>query len=391
MKCPQCGREIKDNETFCPGCGWRVVRDDKPDPNNTNGDAPQYRAPQNPFAQPKKERSKAGRVIFAVVSVLLYISLLFGCQSCVMSGYMTSLMMEEGVAAELTQEAALAQAERLIEATNEKIVLILLIANLTTILVICMLFHLRRKSPAKEMGLHFVNPLRFVTFAAFGTALNIFVSVTLSILPLPESVLEAFDTQYAGMYGNAPLIVEIFSVAVVAAIAEELVFRGIGMTRLTPVLGRVGAVVVSAVLFGLSHGTPIAVGYAVVLGIIFGFLYARFDSVYPTIVCHVFFNLTSYWLGEVTGDNVMLTLGLYVISIALILWCAYRMFIRYPTFNDMLADRDGRIPPINEEERAIMARMRKIQSGEESMDVEKVEDLERKWEENRKNYKENKK
>lgn len=384
MKCPRCGREIKDNETFCPGCGWRVDKNGQMNPESM------YES-QNPFLQPKRERSRAGRVFFAVISVILYISLLFGCQSCVMGGYMTSRMMEEGIASELSEEALLAQTERLLEAVNEKIVLILLIANLTAILLICLLFHLRKKSPMREMGLHFVNPFRFITFAVFGTALNIFVSVTLSILPLPQSVLEAFDSQYAGMYGNEPLIVEIFSVAVVAAIAEELVFRGIGMTRLTPVLGRVGAVIVSALLFGFAHGTPIAVAYAALLGILFGFLYARFDSVLPTMICHIFFNLTSYWLAEVTGDNGMLTLGLYVISIALILWCAYRIFIRFPTFNDMLADREGRIPTINEEEREIMARLHQLQKGEDAVDVEEVEELERRWEENRKNYNKNKK
>lgn len=382
MKCPRCGRELRDNESFCPGCGLKMAEQRQPDPENY--------AQQNPFAMPKKERSKAGRVIFAIVSVLLYICLMFGCQSCVMSGYMTSLMMEEGIIAEISEEALVNQAERIIEATTEKTVHILLVANLLTILIICLLFHLRRRSPTKEMGVHSVNPVRFFNFAVFGCALNIFVSITLSLLPLPESILEAFDSQYAGMYGGSSILLEIFSVAIVAAITEELIFRGIGMTRLTPVLGRGGSVLVTAVLFGLAHGTPVAIGYASVLGILFGLLYTRYDSVLPTMICHIFFNLTSYWLAELTEDNPLLMLGLYILSIALILWCVYRIFVRYPTFNDMAFDREGRISPINEEERAIIERVRALQNSEETPAVEEIESLALQWEENRKNYKKNK-
>lgn len=337
----------------------------------------------------RKTPSKAGKIVRAFIAVLLFIGLMFGCQSCVMSGYMTSLMMQEGVAAEMNEEAVLRQMERIIEATNGKMVQILLIANLLTILLICLLFHLRRKNPAKEMGILHVNPFRLPTFALFGAALNVFVSLTLSFIPLSESVLESFDSQYSSLYGETSIFWEILSVAVVAGIVEELIFRGIAMSRLKPVIGTAGAVIVSALLFGISHGTPIAVAYATVLGIVFALLYNAFESTVPTIVCHVCFNAASYALALVPADKPMILLGLYVLSIGVILWCIYRMFVRRPTFNDMVSDKYRRIKPINEEENRIITRVQEIQkSGElDENTIDEMEELQKQWEENRKRSK----
>lgn len=395
MKCPQCGRELQNNETFCPGCGCRVENSSD---NRQSGEQPQnpnnqsqypYDTPPYPPVYRRNPPSKIGKTVRAFIAVLLFVGLMFGCQSCVMSGYITSLMLHEGVAVDMDADALIRQTEHYIEATNEKIVQILLIANLLTIFIICLLFRMRGKEPVREMRILSVNPFRLPTFALFGVALNIFVSVTLSFIPMPESVLESFDSQYSSLYGETSVALEIFSVAVVAGVVEELIFRGLAMSRLKPVIGRGGAVIVSAVLFGLAHGTPIAIGYALVLGIIFALLYEAFDSVIPTMVCHVFFNATSYALALVPEEKSVLLLGLYVLSIAAIIWCSYRMFVRRPTFNDMIIDKSHRIKPINEEEARIIARVNEIQSSGEIDErlIDEVEELQRLWEENRKRRK----
>lgn len=392
MKCPRCGRELQPNETFCPGCGWRI--ENSSDGQDNQQQTPQHNLPPYVFRMPpKKQPSRFERIFRAVIAVLFYAFIMVCCQSCVMSGYMSSIMLREGVA--IDYDAIMNQAQRLIEAVNEKSVQILLVANLITILLLCAIFHLRRKNPAKEMGLFFVNPFRIPTFALFGASLNVFVSVTLSFIPLPESVLDAFEGQYSTLYGGTSVLLEIISVAVVAGIVEELIFRGIAMSRLKPVIGTVGAVIVSAVIFGISHGTPIAIGYATVLGIVFGLIYNAFESAVPTIVCHVFFNATSYALALVPEDKGMLLIGLYILSIGAIFWCVYRIFIRRPTFNDMVVDKYHRIKPLNEEEANIISRVQEIQKSDMNMLDESLMDeiieLEERWKANRENNKKSRK
>ena len=48
----------------------------------------------------------------------------------------------------------------------------------------------------------------------------------------------------------------ILSVAVVAPIAEELLFRGIGVSKIRKTLGAVPAVLIASVLFAAAHGEP---------------------------------------------------------------------------------------------------------------------------------------
>ena len=370
MKCPKCGHENTDDCRFCVSCGAPLTE-------NTSGKGnggeqqqpphipvqPDYSSANAPYGRPyqKKQPSKFKQTLKAVCSVLLFVILMFVSQSCVMTGFMTSTMMNDG-----TVNAATAgldfltpeYIESMMNAVYENMVMILLISNLITLLVICLIFRLRRKKPTEEFALYFINPKRLVEFALLGTALNIFVSVTLSFLPLPESVVESFETQYSSLYGSN-LGLEILTVALVGPILEEIIFRGIAMTRLEPVIGPRAAVILSAVIFGFAHGTPIAVGYAFFVGLILALIYERCHSILPTIVCHVFFNLTSYWLPE---DNDTMVIVLYIVSIVLLVFLIYSTMVNYPRFDDILADTAGRIRADDPEGQRIIDECRRVRN-----------------------------
>lgn len=79
------------------------------------------------------------------------------------------------------------------------------------------------------------------------------------------------------------------SVAVVAPIAEELTYRGLGISLLLP-FGTVVAVVVTGVLFGLSHGLVVGLPVLTIFGLVIGWLRVRTDSIYPPMILHGIFN-----------------------------------------------------------------------------------------------------
>jgi membrane protease YdiL (CAAX protease family) len=78
-------------------------------------------------------------------------------------------------------------------------------------------------------------------------------------------------------------------VALVAPIVEELAYRGLGFTLLER-WGRWVAVVVTAVLFGASHGLIEGLPVLTVFGILIGWLRSRTGSVYPGMLVHGAFN-----------------------------------------------------------------------------------------------------
>jgi membrane protease YdiL (CAAX protease family) len=79
------------------------------------------------------------------------------------------------------------------------------------------------------------------------------------------------------------------AVAVVAPIVEELTYRGLGFSLLAP-YGTVVAVVVTGALFGVAHGLLVALPILVIFGLVVGWLRAKTESVYPSMILHGIFN-----------------------------------------------------------------------------------------------------
>ncbi len=323
------------------------------------------------------ERPRTG-AFSAVLHALYYVFIFFSCQYIVIMGYMMSLMTGSGAVISLDETALLSLMDQVLSQT----VMITLISNLLTILVICLLQTIRMRKPAEEFRLRPVNFMRIPTFLLFGASLNVFVSGTLSFLPLPEEIVAVFEDKYAGYYGGAPLWLEILSVAVVTGITEEIVFRGLVNSRLSRGMQTGTVIMVSSVIFGLAHGVLLAVVYSALLGMVFSLLYEKFRSVIPSILAHVAFNATSYLLAALDERWI---LPLYLFSIAAVLYCTYRLFFRRPTFYDVAADMVGEYPLRDNVEREIIDEIRRMQE-DGDISPEALERLAEAWEENEKKY-----
>jgi membrane protease YdiL (CAAX protease family) len=78
-------------------------------------------------------------------------------------------------------------------------------------------------------------------------------------------------------------------VAVAAPIVEELTFRGLGYSLLSP-FGSGIAIAATGVLFGLMHGFVVALPIFVIVGLVLGWVRMRSGSVYPGMLMHGAFN-----------------------------------------------------------------------------------------------------
>ncbi len=300
-RCSNCNRVFPDSAQYCMGCG---------------GELEHYQPPE----------SKMGKAVKGFVKAICYIFLMAGIQNVISVAFLTSVMLSDptvlGSMAAGTLDAA-ALTEQMTVLMLENITMLLLVSNLVTVLIISLFFTLRKKNPFHEMMLRPVKWSILPVCALYGIALNIFISVTMSFLPLPAEMMEALDSQYSMLFGNTNIVIEILNTAVLTGLVEEIFFRGLALSRLKKGMGRIAAVVVSAVIFGLFHGAFVAVCYATVLGLVFGFLAERHNSILPTVVCHIFFNASSYFL---TTDNMFVILALYFISFAVLFVGSYLLF-----------------------------------------------------------------
>ena len=172
-----------------------------------------------------------------------------------------------------------------------------LIACLLTVAVLLSWFWLRKRPLEDATSL---RPCSRWTmgFCIFG-AMGLFVLISLVLYLLPE--------RWMAEYGKAMTLstetglIPALAMVVGAPIAEELVFRGIIQSRLERSLPAWIAVVLQAVLFGLIHGTPVQIGYAFIMGLLFGLLRWRTGSILPTLAAHAAFNAMNDPLG-LLGD-----------------------------------------------------------------------------------------
>jgi membrane protease YdiL (CAAX protease family) len=161
----------------------------------------------------------------------------------------------------------------------------------------------RRRGPG-SLGLH--RPARgwlltgqMGLFAIAWTALSVAL-----IIPVANHLTgQRQDTSaFAGLEGNLGMLGMLLALSwTLAAIGEEVAFRGYLLSRLNEVLGtqRVGmlvSVLASSVLFGLLHTEQGTVGVllSTVDGAAFAALRLRFDTVWAAVLAHGFINTIGF-------------------------------------------------------------------------------------------------
>ena len=132
---------------------------------------------------------------------------------------------------------------------------------------------------------------------SWGTALKIALAVLVGILVL-AAVLEPFlnPGREQGLVPSrwrpdhaAEFAVNALVVVLLAPAVEELMFRGLGFTLLRR-FGRLAAILLVGLAFGLVHGLLDGLPILVVFGCGLAYIRSRTQSVFPTIAAHSCFN-----------------------------------------------------------------------------------------------------
>lgn len=192
-------------------------------------------------------------------------------------------------------------------------------------------------SPEKESGLPDTLPRRaaivfgigsetdylpglMIIAAAAGLGLNLALSATLELIPLPVDLLESYAEAASPLADVS--FVSVLSSVVFVPLLEETVFRGLMLRTLRRGIGRIAALITVTVIFALMHSHPLWIAYAAVCGLILGVYYLLFDSTVPTIMLHLGFNAFNYIRiafpePETTKDHVFcLILGIVAFALA---------------------------------------------------------------------------
>ncbi|MEM6472078.1 MAG: ABC transporter permease subunit/CPBP intramembrane protease [Planctomycetota bacterium] len=123
-----------------------------------------------------------------------------------------------------------------------------------------------------------------------------------SLYPISEEAALAMKP-FADQIAAAPWSSTLLLMAVLPAICEELAFRGFIFGGLIRDRGRVRAVLVTALMFGISHGVLQQSIAASLMGIVLGWITLRTGSILPCILIHLTNNALSVSLHRIATSR----------------------------------------------------------------------------------------
>lgn len=120
--------------------------------------------------------------------------------------------------------------------------------------------------------------------------------------PISEQAAEAMKP-FTQQIGSAPWLTVVLLMALVPALCEELAFRGFIFGGLVRENGRLRAVMITALMFGISHGVLQQSIAATIMGLLLGWIALRTGSVLPGILIHFTNNALSVSLERIAQSS----------------------------------------------------------------------------------------
>jgi membrane protease YdiL (CAAX protease family) len=177
----------------------------------------------------------------------------------------------------------------------------MIILSLSTPGIVSILFPLYLLSRRSAIG--FAREFRFAAVDARTTAIVIVLSAAV-ILPVDafSTIFERMwppDAQYTSFVlsikpkGTVSFFTISLGVVLIAAVTEELLFRGFVQRIFQRNMPGPLAVALAGVLFSLSHFNPPLIPGIAVLGILYGYIYYKTGNLWYSIIGHGLFNLVT--------------------------------------------------------------------------------------------------
>lgn len=132
--------------------------------------------------------------------------------------------------------------------------------------------------------------LLMVGTVLFSYGMNYLFTVT-GFISKSESYQNMVKSQY-----DAALGIGLILYCIVSPLVEEVMFRGFLYGRMRVYMPKVGAVLVSALLFGVYHGNLVQGIYGFGMGIIYTLVYEKYQNFYLAVFMHSITNMVAYYV-----------------------------------------------------------------------------------------------
>lgn len=139
-----------------------------------------------------------------------------------------------------------------------------------------------------------VEKTKILPFLFFGIGFCAFANIATSYA---SAIFEGFGIEYEVDFGDNPrglfgFMLTFIATAVVPALIEEFACRGIVLGILRK-YGDGFAIVSSSIVFGIMHGNFEQIPFAIIVGLILGYIYVKTSSIWICVIVHAINNAIS--------------------------------------------------------------------------------------------------
>lgn len=190
--------------------------------------------------------------------------------------------------------------EAVAEFVNSNFLGITLASGILTGLALYLIFKARKKQVKREWRLNSckARDVALASVVSFSFAF-IFALLTYNASPENSLMIARSAGYYSEMLPVLGVVMMALNLLVIAPITEEIALRGIVYTRIEKTTNAAVAIIISSVLFGLMHlpagGVVLAVG-AMLMALVFGYIFKKFNSLWVCIIAHAAANLPDFIL-----------------------------------------------------------------------------------------------
>lgn len=198
------------------------------------------------------------------------------------------------------------------------------------IILSCLMFLVPFTIAAKCVGVRIDQTIKFgkakrgtgIPFFLFGIGFCSFANIAMNYA---SSIFSSFGIDYDVDFGDNPqgvfgFLLTFIATAIVPALVEEFACRGIVLGLLKK-YGEGFAIIASSIVFGIMHGNFEQIPFAVMVGLILGYIYVKTGSIWISVSVHCVNNAISViftYLANVTTVNMQNLLYLVYLVISLI-------------------------------------------------------------------------
>lgn len=219
-------------------------------------------------------KENAIKFLYAIDCYLLYV--LSGVVSSLLVVAYYSLSAAWNIGGLGARVDATSFSEYISELLSGKASAALLISYVLVLVVTALVFLFRKSKMSAYTGLSYTRPLSLVGSVVLGVVLNLLVS------------------EFVPVTGTEPVKVNIILVlcVILGPFVEELMFRGVLLKMFGSAVGVVFSILITSLLFAVSHGNLVQAGYTFGLGLVLGLVRYKSTSLWSAIALHTAFNIS---------------------------------------------------------------------------------------------------